>query len=48
MGKPEAKRPLGQPSRIHEGNIKPALKKCCGIAWAGFIWPRRGTSGKLL
>jgi len=28
--------------------LKYILKKCCGMAWTGFIWPRTGASGGIL
>ena len=40
VGTPGAKVPLGR--FIYEDNVKLILRKYCGMAWAGFIWPTIG------
>ena len=45
LGKPEGKRPLSNPIRRREDNIKIDLQELGWGAWAGFIWPRIGRGG---
>ena len=48
IGKPEGKRPLNNPMRRWEDNIKIDLQELGWEAWAGFIWPRIGRGGGYL
>jgi hypothetical protein len=47
VGKTEGKRPLGRPRRRWEDNIEMDLRQDV-VVWIGLIWPRVGTSGRLL
>jgi hypothetical protein len=48
VGKPEGKIPLGIHRNRWKDNIKMNLKKQDWVAWTGFVWLRKGTSGGLL
>ena len=48
VGRPEVKRPLANPRRKWEDNIKIDLKNWFGEAWAEWIWLRIGTSAGCL
>jgi hypothetical protein len=47
VGKPEGKKSFGRPKSRWKDNIKMDLEKV-GWAWAGLIWLRIGTGGRLL
>jgi hypothetical protein len=47
VGRPEGKRPLGRLTRRWEDNIKINLQEEGCVAWAGWIWLRVRTGGKL-
>jgi hypothetical protein len=47
-GKPKGKRPLGEPTRRREDNIKMDLREIGWVAWTGLIWLRIRSSGGLL
>jgi hypothetical protein len=48
VGKPEIKTPLGKPKRRWDDNIRIDLREIGWEIWAGLIWLRTGTSGRLL
>jgi hypothetical protein len=50
LGKLEGKRPLGRPRSRWVDNIKLDLREIGwdGMVWAGLIWLKIGTSGRLL
>jgi hypothetical protein len=47
VGKPEGKKRLGKPQRSYVDNIRMHLRETEKV-WTGFVWLRRGTSGRLL
>jgi hypothetical protein len=48
VGKPEGRRQFGKPRRRWEDNIKIDLREMGWRTWAGSIWLRIQTSGRLL
>jgi hypothetical protein len=48
VGRPEGRRPLGNPRRRWEDNIKTNLREIGFGDWIGFIGLRIGTGGELL
>jgi hypothetical protein len=48
VGKPEGRRPLGNPGVDGRIILKLTCKRLDGGAWAGSIWLRIGTGGGLL
>jgi hypothetical protein len=48
VGKPEGKRPLRRHKYMWEIILKWIIRKLGLGIWIGFIWPRIGTSGRLL
>jgi hypothetical protein len=48
VGKPEGKRPLEVLDVGGTILLGLMLKKSYGVVWAGFIWLRIGSSGRLL
>jgi hypothetical protein len=47
VGKPEGKRPLGNPGNRWYGNIKMHLQEVGWGAWTGLVWFRIGIGGRL-
>jgi hypothetical protein len=48
VGKPEGKRLLRRPRHRWEDNIRMDLREIRSKVWAGCIWLRVGSSGRLL
>jgi hypothetical protein len=48
VGKPEGKKPQGRPRRKWVDNIKIDFREIGCLIWAGLIWLRIGTGGRLL
>jgi hypothetical protein len=48
VGKHGGNNPLGRPRHGWEDNLKMDLRETGWMAWTGFIWLRKETSGGLL